>query len=132
MELLCGMSRTGALKPPSAHDDLTYGLFAYFEVRCTTGIGCCAALRSSYYFGRGGARNSLDPTPREFAASVYLFLFRGNCLHFLVWRDRAGPAGTLTFLCGAERSLCSGQNPRLFFGILPCHFRNIWRGRELV
>src|ERR1700692_2931219 len=87
---------------PEARDDLTYGLFPYFEGRCTAGIGCGAALWSSYYFSCGSAWNSIDPAPREFAASVHLFLFRGNRHHFLVLRDRTRSARSLTLLFGDE------------------------------
>ncbi len=38
---------------------------------------------------------ALVPTPREFAASVHLVLFCGNCHHFLVCRNRAGSARAL-------------------------------------
>src|SRR5438309_2002924 len=59
-------------------------------------------------------------------------LLRGDCHHFMVCRDRARSACTLTFLSGPEQCLCSRQTPRLFFGILPGHLRNIRRGRCLV
>src|SRR5580704_9362539 len=87
---------------------------------------------SSCYFGRGGSRNSPSPAPREFAASVHLVLFRGNCHFLLVCRNRAGSARASALLFGAQRSVRSRQNPGPFLGILPCHLRNIWGSRELV
>jgi hypothetical protein len=50
------------------------------------------------------------------------------------WCAGRGPGllALLTLLFGAQRFVRSGENPRVFFRILPCHLRNIWRGRELV
>src|SRR5216683_1887851 len=111
---------------------LNYGPFGYFDLRCAVGICCCAALWSGCYFGRNGSRDGSSATPLRFTASVHLVLLRGDCHYFLVCRNGAGPARSLTLLLCDELFLYPSQNRRLFFGILPDYLRDIWPLRELV
>src|SRR5437660_12145548 len=53
------------------------------------------------------ARDGPYPTPLCFAASIHLVLLHGSCHHFLVCRNRAGPARSLTLLFGNEPFLDS-------------------------
>src|ERR1700751_2415481 len=96
--------------------DLPYGLFANFEILCPARVGCRTALWSCCCSGGRGPRSSPNPALRQSAASVHFLLFRGHSHHFLVCRSRAGSARAHPFLFVAQRSLCSAQNPRFFFG----------------
>src|SRR5207244_372673 len=105
MEYLMYLNPTDVSLPSTRR--LNYGPFGYFEVRCAAGFGCCAALWSSCHFGCSGARDGPYPTPLCFAASIHLVLLHGSCHHFLVCRNRAGPARSLTLLFGNELFLDS-------------------------
>src|SRR5262249_44441994 len=117
----------------STRETAAYGLFADFEVGCAAGFTCCVALWIGCCFGRGSARDNLDPAALQFTSSVHLFVPNRNCDHVLVCPDGTRCACTLALLPSDDPfGGAPFASSRRFLGILPHFLRSFRPLSELV